>query len=74
MVLKYESKNQKTLNIHNCYENEEYWEIIKTIRDITLTIEYKDGYYQNPEQVEKEKQEQLQNSYRRFLEELYENK
>ena len=47
-------------------------EIIKTIRNITLTIEYKDGYYQNPEQAEKEKQKRLQNSYRRFLEELYE--
>ena len=72
LALRYESKNQETLNIHNCYENKEYWEIIKTIREITLTIEYKDEYYQNPEQVEKEKQERLQNSYRKFLEELYE--
>src|SRR6185312_16212304 len=57
LALRYESKNQKTLNIHNCYENKEYWEIIKTIKDITLTIEYNDGYYQNPEQIEKDKQE-----------------
>ena len=57
LALRYESKNQETLNIHNCYKNKEYWEIIKTIRDIILTIEYKEGYYQNPKQVEKEKQE-----------------
>src|SRR6185437_5420092 len=72
LTLRHKSNNQETLNIYNCYENEEYWEIIKTIRDITLAIEYKDGYYQNPEQIEKEKQERLQNFYRRFLEELYE--
>ncbi|CAG8748623.1 14392_t:CDS:2, partial [Racocetra persica] len=71
LALRHESKNQETLNIYNCYKNEEYWEIIKTIKDITLTIEYKDRYYQNPEQIEKGKQEWLQNSYRRFLEELY---
>ena len=56
LALRYESKNQEILNIHNCYENEEYWEVIKTIREITLTIEYRDKYYQNPEQVEKERQ------------------
>ena len=72
LASRYESENQETLNIHNCYENEEYWEIVRTINNITYSIEYKDGYYQNPEQVEKEKQERLQNSYRRFLEELYE--
>jgi len=72
LALRYESNNQETLNIHNCYENEEYWEIVKTIKEITSAIEYSDGYYQNPEQVEKEKQERLQNSYRKFLEELYE--
>ncbi|RIB05086.1 hypothetical protein C2G38_2220645 [Gigaspora rosea] len=47
LALRYESKNNETLNIHNCYENEEYWEI--------------------------EKQERLQSSYIKFLEELYEN-
>ncbi|RIB12265.1 hypothetical protein C2G38_2041963 [Gigaspora rosea] len=74
LALRYESKNQETLNIHNCYENEEYWKIIKTIKNITLTIEYKDGYYQNLEQVVKDKQERLQTSYIKFFEELYENK
>ena len=66
LALRYESKNQETLNIHNCYENEEYWEIVKTIKNITYSIEYPEG------QIEKEKQKRLQNSYIRFLEELYE--
>ncbi|RIB29440.1 hypothetical protein C2G38_2155337 [Gigaspora rosea] len=74
LALRYESKNNETLNIHNCYENEEYWEIVDTIRRINLTIEYQEQvyspYYQA--QPEKEKQERLQNSYIKFLEELYE--
>ncbi|RIB27291.1 hypothetical protein C2G38_2160878 [Gigaspora rosea] len=72
LALRYELKNWETLNIHNCYENEEYWEIVKTIKGITYTIEYKDGYYQSPEQEKKEKQERLQRAYLRLLEELYE--
>ncbi|RIB04698.1 hypothetical protein C2G38_2221610 [Gigaspora rosea] len=74
LALRYEFKNNETLNIHNCYENEEYWEIVDTIRRINLTIEYQEQvyspYYQA--QPEKEKQERLQNSYIKFLEELYE--
>lgn len=74
LALRYESKNNETLNIHNCYENEEYWEIVDTIRRINLTIEYQEQtysqYYQA--QPEKEKQERLQSSYIKFLEELYE--
>ncbi|CAG8679493.1 1676_t:CDS:2, partial [Paraglomus brasilianum] len=74
LALRYESKNNETLNIHNCYENEEYWEIVDTIRRINLTIEYQEQtysqYYQA--QPEKEKQECLQSSYIKFLEELYE--
>ncbi|RIB15901.1 hypothetical protein C2G38_2191345 [Gigaspora rosea] len=30
LALRYESKNQETLNIYNCFENEEYWEIKHT--------------------------------------------
>ncbi|RIB09642.1 hypothetical protein C2G38_2146458 [Gigaspora rosea] len=74
LALRYESKNNETLNIHNCYENEEYWEIVDTIRRINLTIEYQEQtyspYYQA--QPEKEKQERLQSSYIKFLKELYE--
>ncbi|RIB16301.1 hypothetical protein C2G38_2190319 [Gigaspora rosea] len=73
LALRYESKNNETLNIHNCYKNEEYWEIVDTIRRINLTIEYQEQtyspYYQV--QLEKEKQKRLQNSYIKFLEELY---
>ncbi|RIB11142.1 hypothetical protein C2G38_2204240 [Gigaspora rosea] len=74
LALRYESKNNETLSIHNCYENKEYWEIVDTIRRINLTIEYQEQtyspYYQA--QPEKEKQERLQSSYIKFLEELYE--
>ncbi|RIB07765.1 hypothetical protein C2G38_2213421 [Gigaspora rosea] len=74
LALQYESKNNETLNIHNCYENEEYWKIVDTIRRINLTIEYQEQtyspYYQA--QPENEKQECLQSSYIKFLEELYE--
>ncbi|RIB08037.1 hypothetical protein C2G38_2212690 [Gigaspora rosea] len=74
LALRYESKNNETLNIHNCYENEEYWEIVETIRRINITIDYQEAtyspYYQA--QPEKEKQERLQNFYIKFLEDLYE--
>ncbi|RIB13053.1 hypothetical protein C2G38_2198958 [Gigaspora rosea] len=62
---KYIKKNKRKESIEG---------IVDTIRRINLTIEYQEQtyspYYQA--QPEKEKQERLQSSYIKFLEELYE--
>ncbi|RIB22629.1 hypothetical protein C2G38_2173487 [Gigaspora rosea] len=72
LALRYESKNNETLNIHNCYENEEYWEII--LEQIPIIFHYILESEHRPmiTQPEKDKQERLQSSYIKFLEELYE--
>ncbi|RIB31000.1 hypothetical protein C2G38_2151158 [Gigaspora rosea] len=73
---KYIKKNKRKEPIEVLYKNLEKLksDLKYTIRRINLTIEYQEQTYSPYYQVqpEKEKQERLQNSYIKFLEELYE--
>ena len=72
LALRYEARNKETLNIYNCYKNQEYCEITEVIKEIILTLKYPNESRYQTEQTLKEKQERLQISYIKTLGKLYE--